>query len=145
MFQLSCVIIMKLKLTVSKKYMSRASGSTEEIVFAVVDLDKAEEYPANFVCILPKKLGSELKPSNKFLEIYGKESFQIAIKLLTNALVSENEAEVKTEIEKRLKALEPKSVIETQCRLCGSSFQPKFGRHQQRVCQRCRTKIQTAQ
>lgn len=136
---------MKLKLSVSKRYMrSIASGSTEEVVFAVVDMDRAEEYPANFVCLLPKNFKNESNPSTKFLKIYGKESSQIAIKLLTNALRSENKPEVKTEIEKRLKALKPKPDIETRCRLCGSSFQPKFGRHQQRICQTCRTKNQTA-
>ena len=137
---------MKLELSVSKKYVrGRASDFIEEIIFAVVDLEKAEEYPANFVCLLPKNLERGIKPSNKFLEIYGKEGSTIAIKLLTNALVSENDPEVKLEIEKRLKALEPEPVIEVRCRLCGSSFQPKFRRHQQRVCQTCRAKMQTAQ
>jgi len=87
----------------------------------------------------------ESNPSTKFQEIYGKESSQIAIKLLTNALRSESDFAVISEIEKRLKALEPKPDIENRCRLCGGSFQPKFGRHQQRICQKCRTKIQTAQ
>jgi len=131
---------MKLELSVSKKTMSRHSGYSEEIVFTVIDLDKAEDYPLNFVCLLPKNLKRENNPSNKFLEIYGKESSQIATKLLNKALRNENEPEVKKEIEKRLKALEPKLVIELQCRLCGRPFQPRFGRHQQRICHRCTTK-----
>jgi hypothetical protein len=106
---LLCVIGMKLELLVSKKYVSRISGlSTEEPVFAVVDLDKAKMYPLNYVCLLPKNLERGTKPSNKFLEIYGKESNQIAFDLLTNALKGETDVRVRDEIEKRLKTLRPK-------------------------------------
>ncbi|MBZ5529526.1 MAG: hypothetical protein LAN71_16720 [Acidobacteriia bacterium] len=136
---------MKLKLSVSKRHVDRVSGTIDEVVFAVVDLDKAKSYPSNFVCLLPKNLERGIKPSNRFLGIYGNESNQIATKLLTNALRSESDLAVISEIEKRLKALAPKPDIENRCRLCGVSFQPKFGRHQQRICQKCRTKIQTAQ
>jgi hypothetical protein len=135
---------MKLKLKTSRKGFRRVSGREELIVFAVVDLDKAEEYPANFVCMLPQ-LDSKPKPAAMFSRIFGDKSLQTAKKLLSEALVRENDPKVKTEIKKRLKALEPKSVIEIHCKLCGSSFQPKLGRHQQRICQTCRTKNQTAQ
>ena len=134
-------MVMKLGLSVSKKSMSRATGVTEELVFAVVDLDKAAKYPLNFVCLLPKKLAKEGKPSSKFLEIYGKESSQIAIKLLTNLLRKENDDAAKKEIEKRLAALQPKPSIKAKCARCGCVFEPKkFGRFLQRVCQTCRSK-----
>ncbi len=135
---------MKLELSVSKRYASRLSGSTEEVVLTVVDLDKAGGYPLNFVCILPKKLESEGKPSNRFLEIYGEESSQIAIELLTNALRSENDLTVKSEIVKRLKALQPKP--RAKCVGCGCIFEPKkFGRFLQRKCQTCRSKNKSSQ
>ena len=132
---------MKLELSVSKRYVSRPSGSTEEVFFAVVDLDKAGSYPLNFVCLLPKNLEREFKPSNKFLKIYGKESSLIAIELLTNALRSEKDLMVKSEIEKRLKALQPKPITRAKCVGCGCIFEPKkFGRFLQRMCQTCRNK-----
>jgi hypothetical protein len=132
---------MKLELKVSRKYMSRQSGPAEEAVFVVVDLDKAGSYPLNFVCLLPKNLKGESKPSNKFLEIYGEASSQIAIELLTNALRSEKDLIVKSEIEKRLKALESNPIITANCVSCGCAFKPKrFGRSLQRMCQTCRSK-----
>ena len=136
---------MKLELSVSKRYVSRPSGSTEEVFFAVVDLDKAGSYPLNFVCLLPKRIEREFKPSNKFLKIYGKESSLIAIELLTNALRSEKDLTVKSEIERRLKALQSNPIITANCVSCGCAFEPKrFGRSLQRRCQTCRTKNQTA-
>jgi uncharacterized OB-fold protein len=137
---------MKLELSVSKRYVSRTSGSTEEVVFAVVDLDKAGSYPLNFVCLLPKKIERECKPSNKFLKIYGKESSLIAIELLTNALRSENDLKVRSEIEKRLKALQPKPITRAKCISCGCIFEPeKVGHFLQRMCQTCRSKNKSSQ
>jgi uncharacterized OB-fold protein len=132
---------MKLALSASKRYVKAVSGSKEEIVFAVVDLDKAGSYPLNFVCMLPKVLEREFKPSNNFLKIYGKESRQIAIDLLTNALERQDDLKVRDEIERRLEALRPKTIITANCVNCGCVFEPKkFGRYLQRVCQACRSK-----
>jgi hypothetical protein len=137
---------MKLELKVTKRYVNRASGSLEEVVFAVVDLDKAGSYPLNFVCLLPKYLESEFKASNKFLKIYGRESSQIALELLTNALKSESDLIVKSEIEKRLKALQPKPIPKAKCVSCGCIFEPKkVGRFLQRMCQACRSKNKSSQ
>jgi hypothetical protein len=102
---------MKLELSVSKKNANRPSGYMGDVVFAVVDLDRAESYPLNFVCVLPKRIECGCKPSSRFLEIYGKESSQIAFRLLTKALRKESDPTVKSEIEKRLKALQPKPII----------------------------------
>jgi hypothetical protein len=128
---------MKLDLSVSKKCMNRASGFTEELVFTVLDLDKAESYPLNFVCILPKHLQIEGNSPSKFPKIFGGESSRIAVELLTNALKSEGDVGVRDEIEKRLKALQPKPT--TTCPICGCVFEPiKFGHFLQKVCKKCR-------
>jgi hypothetical protein len=130
---------MKLELLVSKKYFKRDSGSGEEVVLSVVDCDKAESYPRNFVCLLPKHLQREGTPPNKFPKIYGKESHKIAISLLTKALKSESDIEVRDEIIKRLKALQPKPTA--KCAICGCVFEPrKFGHFLQRICKKCRYK-----
>jgi hypothetical protein len=139
--RLFCVISMKLELLVSKKYVNRVSGFTEEPVFAVVDMDKAKSYPLNFVCLLPKALERASKPANRFLEIYGDESNQIAVALLTKALGSEADVKVRDEIEKRLKALRPKSVTGVKCTVCGCVFEPRrYGRFLQTTCRACRYK-----
>ena len=135
---------MKLELSVSKKFMNRASGFTEELVFIVLDLDMAKEYPANFVCILPKNLQRESNSQSKFPKIFGKESNRIAVELLNNALKSEGDLGVRAEMEKRLKAFEPKPT--TKCPICGCVFEPrKFGHFLQKVCRKCRYKNSSSQ
>ena len=134
------MIVMKLELSVSKKFMLRTSGYIEEVVFTVIDLDKAESYPLNFVCLLPKSIEGKAKSSSKFLAIYGEKSSKLAIELLTNALRSEKDLAVRSEIEKRLNALQPMP-IKAKCVSCGCIFEPeKFGRYLQKKCQTCRDK-----
>ena len=130
---------MKLELLVSKKFVSRISGPEKESVFAVVDLDRADSYPMNFVCLLPKNLQREGHSPSKFPVIFGGESNRIAIELLTKALRSESDLGVKDDIEKRLKALQPKPT--TKCNICGCVFEPrKYGHFLQKVCKNCRYK-----
>jgi hypothetical protein len=130
---------MKLELLVSKKYVNKASGFAEEVIFSVVDLDKAKTYPLNYVCLLPKTFDKVHKSPNRFLEIYGEKSKQIATELLTKALMVEDDVKVRDEIEKRLKSLQPKPTA--KCVSCGCVFEPrKYGRFLQRSCQTCRNK-----
>jgi hypothetical protein len=130
---------MKLELSVSKKNVKSNSGFTEEPIFSVVDFDKADSYPRNFVCLLPKTIQREGNSPNKFPKIYGKESTKIAVELLTKALRCEGDFEVRAEIEKRLKALQPKPTA--KCTVCGCAFEPrKYGHYLQRVCRNCRYK-----
>lgn len=130
---------MRLELLVSKRWIKRASGFVEEAVFAVVDLDKAKTYPMNFVCLLPKTLDKVHKIPNRFIEIYGKESCQIAVDLLTNALRVEDDEKVRDEIEKRLSAFQPKPTA--KCVVCGCVIEPRrFGRSLQTTCLTCRNK-----
>lgn len=113
--------------------------------FAVLDLDKPRDYPANFVCILPTTVSNKGKPSNVFFQIFGKESLEQAKLLLTEALKSENEAEVKVEIERRLTLLEPKSIIQIKCSGCGKLFQPRrIRRFKKNFCEECFKKIYAA-
>ena len=78
--------------------------------FAVVDTDKSRDYPANFVCLLPSiSIVNEFgKSNNVFMKIFGNKSLEQAKLLLTEASKTENEPEIKNEIERRLKLLEPK-------------------------------------
>jgi hypothetical protein len=130
---------MNLELSILKRFANRLSGLKEEYVFSVVDLDKAEDYPRNFVCLLPKNLQTESNPNRLFLKIFGEASNGIAARLLTDALRSEGDLGVRAEIEKRLKALQPKPTA--KCPICGCTFEPrKFGHFLQTVCRKCRNK-----
>jgi hypothetical protein len=91
------------------KLDSRNAGRTYR--FAVVDYKKSNSYPANFVCMLPVKLypGKPNKGS-VFGELYREKSLDFAVGLLNDALQTEKDSEVITEIEKRLKLIDPKLI-----------------------------------
>ncbi len=130
---------MKLDLVFSKFRRNGVSGYSEKLVFSVVDLDKANNFPENFVCIFPKTFGKGNKPATKFEEILGENSVQIAMDLLTKTLREVDDSEVKEELEKRIKALQRRT--SSICVVCSQDFEPKkFGRYVQNVCQSCRSK-----
>ena len=105
--------------------------------FAVVDLDKSEDYPENFVSMLPMKITSE----TAFTKFFGNESLEIARRLLTKSLKKEHRAEIKTEIERRINLLEPNPVIHVKCYFCKKFFQAEKERaHKQKICPKCRKK-----
>ncbi len=104
---LSCWARMNLKLRATKhKFHSRWA-----IHFAVVDLDKTDHYPENFVCGLPALRESLLKKTAEypFLQFFGRTSSEIARALLGDALTEEGDLEVIAEIRRRLKLLETKT------------------------------------
>lgn len=106
--------------------------------FAVVDLDRAEDYPMNFVCMLPMQVNPKGKGPNIFTKTFGNESSKIAKKLLNDALKVENNFDVKTEIERRLKLLEPKLFCEKKCVSCGKLFQTESRKgFRQKFCPEC--------
>jgi hypothetical protein len=131
---------MKLTLDISKRFVNSISGPREQFVFSVIDLDRSDGYPVNFVCLLPKELKfTGVNGRSRFLEIFGEDSQQIAVDLLKDALRNKKDVETKIEIEKRLKLLEPKKPTTTKCLVCGSVFEyKKCGRFVPRMCQDCK-------
>jgi len=106
--------------------------------FAVVDLDTGKEYPLNFVCMLPIQLKPTGKGFNVFVKVFGDKSLEQARALLTGALETEDDSEVKAEITKRLKLLDPKLISILKCSSCGKLFHPRRGkRFKQKFCQEC--------
>ena len=76
-----------------------------------------------------------------FLQVFGDKSLEQAKALLTEALETEDDSEVKAEIERRLKLLEPKPVSQIECGSCGKLFQPRRVRgFKQRFCPECMKK-----
>ncbi len=115
----------------------RSSAATYR--FAVVDYSRSKSYPANFVCMLPAKVDLvKGKSMNVFGGLFGDKSLDFAVELLNRALKSENDVEVKTEIERRLKLLEPKQATIVECSVCRKTFQPvKMRKYRQHICREC--------
>jgi hypothetical protein len=106
--------------------------------FAVVDLDKAKGYPLNFICMLPTKINADSKAHGVFLKVFGGKSVEQARALLTGALETEDDSDVKAEITRRLSLLEPKPMSQIKCSACGNLFQPRRGkRFKQKFCKEC--------
>ena len=106
--------------------------------FAVVDLDKSRDYPANFVCILPVVVSNDGKSQTAFFKIFGNKSLEQAKLLLTRAFKNESEYEVKGEIQRRLKLLDPEKNRQKKCRSCGKLFQPRgMKRFKHYLCEAC--------
>jgi len=110
------------------------------IRFAVINSDKAKSYPSNFVCMLPLKM-QKGKIENVFGDTFGDKGLDIALELLKDALKRENDFEVKTELERRLKLIDPKQVNQVKCSVCGKQFQAhRIRKFKQNICQECLSK-----
>ncbi len=106
--------------------------------FAIIDLDRDNEYPMNFVCLLPIKPTLSQRRSDKFSRVFGNNRAKIAKRLLLDALQKEDDDKVKREIERRLKLLNPKPVYEKNCISCGKIFQVTSRKKSiQRFCKNC--------
>ena len=129
---------MKLGLYVCRFDNARDYSLGKRFRFAVVDLDKSKSYPSNFVCVLPTQMSDKGKSKSVFLQVFGDKSLEQARALLTGALETEDNSEVKAEITKRLSLLEPKPISQINCSACGNLFQPKRAtRFKQKFCQEC--------
>ena len=96
----------------------RDTGGTIEnpktqIHFVIVDSDKSKHYPSNFVCVLPQVYGL-VNGHSTFRRIFGKNSLQLAKRLLSKALTKESDLEISTEVEKRLKMLAQNNINMTK-------------------------------
>jgi hypothetical protein len=107
--------------------------------FAVVDSSRSKSYPANFVCMLPAKVDQgKGKIANVFGTLFGDKSLELAKDLLSDALKTESDIEVKNEIERRLKLLDPKQAGLVECSLCKKTFRPpKMRKYKQHFCREC--------
>jgi hypothetical protein len=82
---------MRLCLQIAERDGGKGYSSGRRFSFAVIDLDKAEVYPLNFVCMLPMKIDADCKSQSVFLQIFGDKSVEQARALLTGALETERQ------------------------------------------------------
>jgi hypothetical protein len=136
LFSLS-VDFMDCRLQVIKREIDD-SNSQWSYRFVVVNSSKSKSYPANFVCMLPIKLiNAKGKAASVFGEIFGEKSQDLAIELLNDALKNESDFEVKTEIQRRLKLIDPKQGT-VKCNKCKKPFQPRrIKKYKQNFCDDC--------
>ena len=136
---------MKLGLYIHRFDNAKDYSAGKRFRFAVVDLDKSNSYPSNFICMLPTNMSDKGKSKSIFLQVFGDKSLEQARALLTGALKTEEEAEVKAEVEKRLKTLEPEPVSQINCSGCGKLFQPRrIRRFKKNFCEECFKRIYAA-
>ena len=132
---------MNLALHMSKNYNVKDYLKSSYIRIAVIDLDISNEYPSNFVCILPKTINPNAKIQNKFQKLYGSNSEKIIRTLLNQALKTIDDQDIKKELLERLKILNPKPKNMIKCRKCGKEFKArKFKYGIQKTCFKCKAK-----
>ena len=131
---------MNIRLQVFKEDSMDSNYLHRSFRFAVVDFSKSQSYPSNFICMLPVQLGAG-KSDSVFLKIFGDKSLEQAKALLKEAFEREDDSEIKAEIERRLKLLEPKKVDQIKCSGCGKLFQPRrIRRFKNNFCEECMKK-----
>jgi formylmethanofuran dehydrogenase subunit E len=90
--------------------------------------------------MLPVQLGA-VKSDSIFLQVFKDKSLEQAKSLLKAAWEREDDSEVKAEIERRLKLLEPKTINQVKCSSCGKLFQPRrIRKFKRNYCQDCMNK-----
>ena len=97
---------MNAKLLIFKINGTHGNSLAKRFRFAVIDLDRSKNYPVNYVCMLPVQINPRGKKPSTFSTIFGDRSLNIATQLLASAFETFTDAEVKAEIERRLKAIE---------------------------------------
>ena len=129
---------MNFKLRIFRRDYTNNLSSWNHLRFAVVDLNKSKSYPENFVSILPMRIDSDEKLPNAFTKFFGNKSLKIARGLLTEALKTEDDSEIKTEITRRLNLLDPNPLVHIKCRVCKKFFQTQKERAlKQKICSEC--------
>jgi hypothetical protein len=132
------MIEMTFELRIFKRNHTSNHSAWNHLRFAVVDLNKSENYPENFVSVLPMRIDSVGHVPSTFTKFFGNKSLETARRLLTEALKTEDDHEIKIEIERRLNLLEPNPIIQIKCRVCKKFFQTQKERaYKPKICPKC--------
>lgn len=99
---------MSTKLNLKLYAIKNGAQQLDRIQLVVVDLDKSKRYPLNFVCVLPRYFRILEKRSSKFAKLFGEKSLSTAKNLLIDASRSEDDPEITTVINKRIKDIDSK-------------------------------------
>jgi hypothetical protein len=131
---------LNLKLHIIKRDDLEDYSQRHRFCFAVIDLSKSESYPSNYVCMLPVNIGKS-NDQNIYGKIFGEKSTEQAKGLLADALKVVEDSEIKREVERRIKLLDPKKVTQIKCCSCGKLFLPRrIRRFRNNFCEDCMKK-----
>jgi hypothetical protein len=84
-----------------------------------------------------KPFTGKANSNNTFSTLFGNNGRKIAIGLLSDALKTEKDADIKTEIERRIKLLDPKEST-IKCSKCKKDFTPRRNKkYAQYLCDVC--------
>jgi len=87
--------------------------------------------------MLPSQFGKG-KTDSAFLKLFGDKGLEQAKSLLKKAWAKEDDSEVKAEIERRLKLLEPKEAYQLKCSRCGKLFPSgRIRKFKNNFCEEC--------
>lgn len=127
-------------LHITKNLNSKTYQTANYIRFAVIDLNEPEEYPLNFLCILPRFIDPNMNVLSEFSKRFKDKSSKLAVDLLKQELQNQDDPEIIREIEKRLKVFTPKPKNITKCNGCGKDFDAgKYKYRRKKTCVECRT------
>jgi hypothetical protein len=91
--------------------------------------------------MFPMNVGKQGKNDSAFQKIFGDKSLEQAKALLTGALKSEDDSEIRAEIERRLSLFEPRPTPLVKCSGCGKTFNPGWVRRfRRKFCPDCMAK-----
>jgi hypothetical protein len=134
------LVAMDLKLHIIKREDLEDYSLRHRFCFSVIDVSKSKSYPSNYVCMLPAQIRKN-KNENIFQKLFGDKSIEQAKILLTDALKTVDDSEVRVELERRLKLLEPEMTIKIKCSNCGKMFLPRrIRRFKNNFCEECMKK-----
>jgi hypothetical protein len=85
-----------------------------DVQLVVVDLAKSDQYPINFVCVLPRYFRLLEKRSSQFAKTFGPKSLALAKRLLVEADKKEDDPQIKKVINKRLKDIDSKQLFDNR-------------------------------
>jgi len=101
----------------TRNYHSKRAESS--VHFVIVDLDKSNLYPLNFVCVLPLWRKFPLWES-AYSKIFGEKGISFALKSLSEALKTAEDEEIIKAIRTRLKLLDHLTTQKMNCSLSKS-------------------------
>jgi hypothetical protein len=126
-------------LHICKPLNETRASSKRSYRFAVVDYNRSDEYPLNFVCMLPLRVHKVNKNSESlFVKRFGENSSIFAKSLLKNAFIVEKDGHIREEIQRRIDIIDTNNVTLIKCSICKKSFQPKKVRkYKMNLCLDC--------
>src|SRR3990170_8678670 len=112
----------RFKLKIWRKEFGQKIPKNSEFYFIVCDMSLGDSYPQNYFCRFPKNFcinNEKIKFEKNLIKIFGfNRAKELAKKLLQDALQTEKDSEVRSEIKYRLSVMKPKPKKMAICQSC---------------------------